>query len=76
MRYEDREIARKVIGRNIRHLASDRGLKPADLSYAIKTHPNSIYALMNGKRMPSALTAKRLADALECSVDELLEGVE
>lgn len=72
---ERRDAARKAIGRNVRRLLHEHGVTETEVAARIGHDPNTMYRICNGRRMPSAYTAKRIADAIGCSVDELLEGV-
>lgn len=72
---ERRAAARKAIGRNVRRLLVEHGVTATEVAEQLGHDPNSVYRICNGNRMPSALTAKRMADAIGCTVDEIVEGV-
>ena len=72
---ERRAAARRVIGRNVRRLLAEHGVTATEVAEQLGHDPNTLYRICNGNRMPSALTAKRMADAIGCTVDEIVEGV-
>jgi len=45
-----------------------------DLAYKIGVRPMTIYYYEAGVRMPNAATLKKLARALNCSIDDIVEG--
>lgn len=63
---------RKVAG-NI--LARMGGRTAEDVAKAARIHKNTMHNYIRGRCEPGAFKLKRIADALGCTTDELLEGV-
>lgn len=61
-----------TLGRRVRERRSQLGLKLEQLAAAIDRAPSQVSAIENGKREPSLPVLRALAQALECTVDELL----
>jgi transcriptional regulator with XRE-family HTH domain len=59
------------MGAVIRELRIERGVRQAELARAIDCHPKSLANIERGKRNPSAVMLRRIARALDASVDEL-----
>ena len=62
------------IGETIHALRVAAKLSVADLSRKSGIMPRMIYAWESGQRRPNLSNAKALADALEVTVDRLVEG--
>ncbi|MBO1902029.1 helix-turn-helix domain-containing protein [Leucobacter weissii] len=61
-----------LLGRRVRERRIQLGLKLEQLARSVDRAPSQISAIENGKREPSLPVLRALADALECTVDELL----
>lgn len=61
-----------TLGRRVRERRTQLGLKLEQLASAIDRAPSQISAIENGKREPSLPVLRALANALSCTVDELL----
>ncbi len=59
----------------MKQLRLERGLTQAQLARRLGVSPSAVGMYEQGRREPDAQTLTRLADALQCSTDELL-GVE
>lgn len=67
MRYEASNV-----GRNIRKLRLAAGMTRVDLVNAMDTlDPNAVWKYETSKVLPSLPTLIRLADALDCSMEDL-----
>lgn len=69
------DLARQDISRNIRRKLRERRINQKTLAALMGVHQGSVSAVVKGKRMPSAMKLKQIANALGCTTDELLEGV-
>lgn len=66
-----------TVGENIVRLRKLRGWRQKDLAEKLKMHQGDLSNLEKDKRgLPEAPTLLRLAKAIKCSVDELLQGVD
>ncbi len=61
-----------TLGRRVRERRAQLGLKLEQLAAAVDRAPSQISAIENGKREPSLPMLRALAQALRCTVDELL----
>lgn len=61
-----------TLGRRIRERRAELGLRLEQLAHAVSRAPSQISAIENGKREPSILILRAIAQALECSVDDLM----
>lgn len=61
-----------TLGRRVRERRTQLGMKLEQLAIAVDRAPSQISAIENGKREPSLPMLRALAQALRCSVDELL----
>ena len=61
-----------TLGRRVRERRTNLGMKLEQLAAAIERAPSQVSAIENGKREPSLPILRALAQALECTVDELL----
>ena len=59
-------------GKRLRHIRSSKDLTQVDLAYKGHFDRNYIGMLERGERNPSLKNLKRIADALEISLSELL----
>jgi transcriptional regulator with XRE-family HTH domain len=64
---------RQAISCNVRRLLGERGLSQSALSRATGDPLTTINALVNAKCTTNIGTLKRIADALQVGVDQLLE---
>ncbi|MGD9607062.1 MAG: helix-turn-helix domain-containing protein, partial [Leucobacter sp.] len=62
-----------TLGRRVRERRTQLGLKLEQLAEAIDRAPSQLSAIENGKREPSLPVLRALAQALDCTVDELLD---
>lgn len=58
----------------IKELRKEKGLSLRDLASVLKVSPQCISYYENGKRNLTINDAKRIADALECKIDDLVGG--
>lgn len=63
-----------TLGRRVRERRTELGLKLEQLAEAIGRAPSQLSAIENGKREPTLPILRALAQALDCSVDELLSN--
>ncbi|WP_061231659.1 helix-turn-helix domain-containing protein [Leptospira noguchii] len=68
------EILAEKLGTNIRSLRSKKGWSQTELAEKIGVHLTHINRIENGKYLPSLDTVVLLADALESSLDILVNG--
>ncbi|WP_347814679.1 helix-turn-helix domain-containing protein [Leptospira noguchii] len=68
------EILAEKLGTNIRSLRSKKGWSQTELAEKIGVHLTHINRIENGKYLPSLDTVVFLADALESSLDILVNG--
>lgn len=61
-----------VLGRRVRERRAQLGMKLEQLAVAVDRAPSQISAIENGKREPSLPMLRALAQALACTIDELL----
>lgn len=61
-----------TLGRRVREFRLRKGMKLEHLAAAIDRAPSQVSAIENGKREPSLPVLRALAQALGCTVDELL----
>jgi len=61
-----------VIGTTINRLRVSSGLSTKQVAEAVGVSQQFIYQLEKGEKRPSIATAKRIAAALNCTVDDLL----
>ena len=62
-----------TLGRRVRERRISLGMKLEQLAESIDRAPSQLSAIENGKREPSLPVLRALAQALDCSVDELLD---
>lgn len=60
---------------NLRAILRMRSMSQMRLSIEVGTSPSAVSLWCQGRSVPYATTLKRIALALGCSCDELLEGV-
>jgi transcriptional regulator with XRE-family HTH domain len=58
-------------GAAIRELRIERGVRRAELARAVGCHPKHLAKVEYGTRNPSAVLLRRIARALDATVDEL-----
>lgn len=61
-----------ILGRRVRERRTQLNMKLEQLASAVDRAPSQVSAIENGKREPSLPMLRSLAQALECTVDELL----
>lgn len=60
----------KKLGDNIAKVRKEKGFSQVDLCSIIVMEPSNLSAIENGRQNASALTLKKIADALGCTVKE------
>ncbi|EPE82870.1 DNA-binding helix-turn-helix protein [Leptospira noguchii str. 1993005606] len=68
------EILAEKLGTNIRSLRSKKGWSQSELADKVGVHLTHINRIENGKYLPSLDTVVLLAEALESSLDILVNG--
>lgn len=68
---QDAEFLRNI-GLNIARLRKAKGLSQNDLGAIIDMENTNLSAIENGRQNPTALTLKKIADALGCEVKDFL----
>lgn len=58
---------------NIHELRTKKGLTQIELAKKIGVKSNTISNYEGGKRVPNAVMLKKISQALDCSVDDLLK---
>jgi len=61
-----------LFGARLRELRTARGLTQPDIAARVGTSASNISDLERGIKVPTLTTVARLADALECTVSELV----
>ncbi len=69
------EAERKRLGDNIRRIMKSRGMTQRQLAKATGATEAKMSNYVNGKRDMGIRSLMRICEALECGVDDLLEGV-
>lgn len=70
---DDVEI-RKHLQKFVRARLEELEMSDSDLARATGDSPKQIHCVVNGKSTPSSAFARRIARALQCSLDELLNN--
>lgn len=58
----------KLIGKNIARLRKENGLSQKELGILIDMEKTYLSSIENGRQNPTALTIKKIADAIGCEV--------
>lgn len=66
----------QTVGGNIVRLRKSRKLSQVGLADLLETRQPAVWKLEHAKQVPGGKTLLRVAKALQCSVEELLEGVD
>ncbi len=66
------EQAKAWIASNVSRLMKERGLTQVDLAAITGEQQMRIWRLANGLHLPSSAVIKRVAEALETTVDDLM----
>lgn len=66
MPYED------AFATNLRMMLGKRHMSQKDLASASRTTEAAVSRYCNGERIPSVQSAARLAEALDCTIDQLM----
>ena len=66
------EISKKL-GKNIKRIREQKEMTQGDICRALNLDRGYISSIESGKRNPTLSTIKKLADALQVSIDELLK---
>lgn len=69
-------IDEKATGQNIKDLLAEKGVSYLTTSQAIGVDSRTIYLWCNAKRKMTLLNALRLAEFLDCDVDDLVVVLE
>lgn len=72
---DDEAIDALTLGRNIRSYRKQRGLTLEQLAQRIDRAPSQLSSIENGKREPKLSMIRRIAAALDTTVDALLDSV-
>ena len=75
-RNKHREVRERMrLASNLRKIMRKAGVTQMQLSIYTETCPGAVCKWCQGKSVPYSTTLKRIAQALGCTTDELLEGV-
>lgn len=69
---DEKEFLQKL-GANIARIRKEKGLTQLDLGAAIDMEKSNISTIENGRQNPSALTLKKIADAIGCEAKDFFE---
>src|SRR6478752_4768812 len=72
---DDEGVDSLTIGRRIRQLRAERGMRLEELAGAVDRAPSQLSMIENGKREPKLTLLQAIARALGTSLDGLLEAV-
>jgi transcriptional regulator with XRE-family HTH domain len=64
------------LGKRVRYLRQNRGWSQEELAFNSNINSNYLSDLERGRRNPSLMILKRLADAFEIDMSTLLKGVD
>jgi transcriptional regulator with XRE-family HTH domain len=64
------------LGKRVRYLRQNRGWSQEELAFNSNINSNYLSDLERGRRNPSLMILKRLADAFEIDISTLLKGVD
>lgn len=62
----------RLIGSNIARMRKEKGLSQKDLGHIIDMEKTYLSAIENGRQNPTALTLKKIAEAIGCETKDLL----
>lgn len=63
-----------TIGRNIKVQLSNNKMSQSELARKISYSPATVHKYVDGSIVPNPIVLKNIANALECTVEDLLEG--
>ncbi len=66
--------AARVLGNQVQHLADNKGLSISDLSGILCCDEHQVLSLIKGRAYASFSQIKKLSEALDTTVDNLLKG--
>lgn len=72
---EKREV-QKIIGKNIGKWMLENEMNQIELSMAVDIHPVAVSRYVQGHVLPGTISLYRIAKALNCTMEDLMEGVE
>jgi len=72
----EKELFLRKLGAHIRMVRESKGVKAVDLASLCEMPRNSISRIELGITNPSSYSLKKIADALEVSLEELFNGFE
>lgn len=64
---------KKTLGKNVRKRLVELGISQRDLAKSIRITDVSMCRYIKGERTPNVYTALKIADALNCSIYDLVE---
>ncbi|MBV5330155.1 MAG: helix-turn-helix transcriptional regulator [Chlorobium sp.] len=64
-----------IFGANVKYLRLSRGLTQEHLAELSNCHPNYIGAVERGERNITIIKVANIANALNCRISDLLEGI-
>jgi transcriptional regulator with XRE-family HTH domain len=74
LRLDDEDVDSLTIGRRIRQLRTERGMKLDDLAAAVDRAPSQLSMIENGRREPKLTLLRAIARTLGVSLEALLES--
>ena len=70
----DEEVARKEFGNNLQKMLPFSGMTKSELATKVGVSNVMMARYIQGKSVPSAIVARRIARVLGCTVDELFDN--
>ncbi len=65
-------VAKANISRNLKKILGERVMTPYALAKATGEPQNTVYRIVRGENEPGTVLLARMAEVLECTVDDLL----
>jgi putative transcriptional regulator len=65
----------KIVGVNIRNIRLQKGISQSELGFACETEKSTISRIEAGRTNPTLYTLKKIADALEVSISDLVKNI-
>lgn len=66
----------RTVGKNIARIRKARGVSQVELAERLEIKQPSMWKFEHGKGLPELETLFRVAKALPCTIDELIEGID
>lgn len=63
----------KKLGNNVAKIRKNKGMTQLDLCVKIEMEDSYLSSIENGRQNPSALTLLKIAEGIECEVQEFFE---